>query len=206
MRHHLDANPQDGVDGSPGSPGGDARAKTLAVVRREDELRRLQDRILSDLGLTHLDDLDQVYRSQELPTQASLPLASLADSLPKVVELPEGLTERIDLLRSQLRRLRRINPDAPAEYAELRGRHEFLVDQASDLETAAASLREVVAELDQVVESRFRRTFQAVAEQFEEYFSYLFDGGRAQVIITQPQDLGHTGVDVRVRPPGKREQ
>lgn len=185
---------------------GRAHQASLVVVRREDELRRLQDRILSDLELTHLDDLDNVYRSQDLPTQASLPLASLADSLPKVVELPEGLTERIDLLRSQLRRLRRINPDAPAEYAELKARHEFLVDQASDLETAAASLREVVAELDQLVESRFRRTFQAVAEQFEEYFSHLFDGGRAQVILTEPQDLGHTGVDVRVRPPGKREQ
>jgi len=185
---------------------GRANQASLAVVRREDELRRLQDRILRELPLAQPDDLDEVYRSQDLPTQAPLPLDPLASPLPRVIDLPSGLAERIDLLRGRLKRLRRVNPDAPAEYAELRTRHEFLIGQAADLEAAADSLREIVAELDLAMQSRFRQTFQAVAAQFSEYFSFLFEGGQAQAILTEPHDLGSTGVDIRVRPPGKREQ
>ncbi len=185
---------------------GQANQAGLEVVRCEDELRRLEDRVVRDLGLTDPGELGAMYRLEKLPIQTSLPLAPPADSQPEVVGIPEGLREHIDLLRSQLRNLRRINPDAPAEYAELQGRHRFLVDQASDLETAAACLREVIAKLDQVMDSRFLETFQAVAARFEDYFSFLFEGGQAQAILTQPDDLGHTGVDVRVRPPGKREQ
>jgi chromosome segregation protein len=185
---------------------GRANQASLAEVRCEDEIHRLQDHILRDLGPTHLDGLDEVYRFQELPTQASLPLESSVSSLPMITELPEGLVERIDLLRGRLGRLRHINPDAPAEYAELKRRYEFLSDQAADLKAAADSIRQVVAELDQVMESRFRRTFEAVAAQFAEHFSFLFGGGQAQLILTEPRDLAHTGVDVRVCPPGKREQ
>jgi chromosome segregation protein len=183
-----------------------ANQASLALVRREEEAHRLQDQILRDLGLEEPAGLDSVNWSKGLPTQASLPSDAWASSVPRLVELPQGLEERIDRLRGQLRQLEHTNPDAPTEHAELKRRHQFLADQASDLESAADSLRQVVAQLELVMEQRFRRTFEEVATQFADNFSFLFGGGEAELILTEPEDAAHTGVDIRVRPPGKREQ
>lgn len=177
-----------------------ANRASLAVARCEDELYRLQERILQDLGLTQLEV------SEELITQPPLPLEPVVTSLPRVAQLPEGLEADIRLVRSELRRLRRVNPEAPVEYAELKRRHDFLTHQEADLEGAAHSLRQVIAELDRAMESRFRHTFEAVAAQFAEYFPLLFEGGQAELVLTEPDNLSQTGVDIRARPPGKRER
>jgi chromosome segregation protein len=178
---------------------------SLAVVRAEDGLHRMRDRIVRDLGFAP-SDIDDIARSQGLPTQAAFDIETGAMALPRVTELPPGLEDQIDTLRGHLGRLGSVNPDAPAEYLELTERYEFLVEQSSDLKTAADSLRQVVAELDQVTEERFHRTFEAVATRFAEHFTFLFGGGQSHLVLTEPGDLAHTGVDVRVQPPGKREQ
>ena len=178
---------------------GQTNHSSLAVARCEDELHRLQERILQDLGLTQLKKQSGTQKSEGRGDPVGLEQSAFCILL-------SALQEDIRLLRSQLRDLRRVNPEAPMEYAELKRRHEFLTNQAADLEAAAHSLRQVVAELDRLMESRFRNTFEAVAAQFAEYFPLLFEGGQAQLALTEPQDLSQTGVDIRVRPPGKREQ
>jgi chromosome segregation protein len=142
----------------------------------------------------------------DLSGQPLLPLGPLVSSLPQVDQLPEGLEDQIGVLKRRLRRLEPINPDAPAEYAELNERHEFLSGQAQDLEEAISDLREVIAELDQVMEREFRRTFDIVAREFRVYFEKLFGGGSARLQLTEPEDLMGTGIDVVARPPGKRQQ
>jgi chromosome segregation protein len=105
-----------------------------------------------------------------------------------------------------MRRLEPINPDAPIEYAEAKQRHDFLTEQSADLERAIVDLRQVITELDEVMEREFKRTYNQVARQFRSFFQELFGGGSARMELTDPDDLMTTGIDIVARPPGKRQQ
>jgi len=170
----------------------------LLVERRREELKSLRRQIEEDLGLV------EVEMGEALAGQPPLPLRPLVTSLPQVTELPEGLTEEMRRLKARLRRLEPINPNAPAEYKEARERHDFLTSQAADLEQAAQHLRQVIAELDQVMEREFQRTFKAVAREFRHYFTRLFNGGSARLVLTDPDQPMESGIEVIARPPGKR--
>jgi len=99
-----------------------------------------------------------------------------------------------------------VNPNAPDNYAEVQERHQFLTEQSADLGTASEKLRQVVAELDELMEIAFRETFDAIAIRFSELFPILFEGGVARLELTEPDDLLSSGVDIIARPPGKRAQ
>jgi len=172
----------------------------LQISRHEDQLKNLRRQIQDDFGLVALE------LGNELSGQLPLPLEELVSSLPPVETLPEGLEEQMQALRRRLRLLGAINPDAPAEYHEVSKRYEFLTTQSADLEQAIARLREVIVELDTVMEREFKRTFEAIAREFKSYFTRLFNGGSARLELTEPDDLLNTGVDIVVRPPGKRQQ
>jgi chromosome segregation protein len=172
----------------------------LEVTRRQDRLERLQERIQEELGLVELEVADQVT------AQTPLPLRPFVSPLPTVEVLPEGLKDEIQWLKSRLRQIGHVNPDAAEEYQEIQERHTFLTEQVHDLEVTSARLREVIADLDKMMEAAFRETFVAVADAFEEIFARLFDGGTARLELTDPDDLLETGVDIVARPPGKRLQ
>jgi chromosome segregation protein len=160
----------------------------------------LQRQIQDDLGLVSLE------MSDEQVGQPVLPIRPLVSDLPVVEALPPGVEEDVLRLKVQVRRLGNINPDAPREYAELRERYTFLTSQMADLEAAAADLREVILKLDQAMEESFTATFQQVAKEFQRYFKALFGGGEAQLLLTDPDNMIDTGVDIAARPPGKRLQ
>jgi chromosome segregation protein len=172
----------------------------LEVTRRQDRLERLQERIQEELGLVELEVADQVT------AQTPLPLRPFVSPLPTVEVLPEGLKDEIQWLKSRLRQIGHVNPDATQEYEEIQERYTFLTEQVHDLEVTSARLREVIADLDKMMEAAFRETFVAVAEAFEEIFARLFAGGTARLELTDPDDLLETGVDIVARPPGKRLQ
>lgn len=172
----------------------------LEAARRQDELDNLQRNIQDDLGLVQLE------MSEEQVGQPVLPIRPLVSDLPVIEELPPGVEEDVRRLKVQVHRLGNINPDAPREYAELRERYDFLTSQMADLEAAAMDLREIVAKLDAVMEEAFITTFQKVSKEFQRYFKALFGGGEAQLLLTEPDNLTETGVDVVARPPGKRLQ
>lgn len=173
---------------------------SLEAARRQDELDNLQRQIQDDLGLVSLE------MSDEQIGQPVLPIRPLVSDLPIVEELPPGVEEDVVRLKVQLRRLGNINPDAPREYAELRQRYDFLTSQMADLEAAAADLKEIIDKLDRTMEEAFTATFQQVAQEFQRYFKALFGGGEAQLLLTDPDNLIDTGVDIVARPPGKRLQ
>jgi chromosome segregation protein len=76
----------------------------------------------------------------------------------------------------------------------------------ADLEAAAADLKAIIAKLDETMEAAFAETFQQVAKEFQRYFKALFGGGEAQLILTDPDNMIESGVDIIARPPGKRLQ
>ena len=172
----------------------------LDVARCQDELKLLGRRIEEDLGLVELE------LSERVTVQTPLPLRPMVSQLPVVERLPEGLEEEIQRLKAHLRRLGSVNLNAPADYDEVQERCHFLTEQSADLEMASGQLRQVVAELDELMEAAFQETFDAAAERFAETFTVLFNGGSARLELTEPDDLMNTGVDIVARPPGKRPQ
>ena len=99
-----------------------------------------------------------------------------------------------------------VNIEAPAEYEKIDSRHDFLTSQAEDLEKASRSLRQMIAELNRLMEERFQETFSATAKEFSNYFTALFNGGRGKLLLTDPQNPSQTGVEIVAQPPGKRRQ
>ncbi len=175
-------------------------AAQLRLQRTEDGLAQLRHEIEQDLGLVALERLDdEAY-------QPPLPLEAVVEKLPVVEELPAEMAAEIKTLRGRLSRVTNVNPEAPKEYEEAAGRHDFLLEQSVDLEEAAANLRKVIRELDELMETELAKTFAAVSEHFVVYFQKLFNGGTAKLVLTEPEDLNNTGVEIVARPPGKRPQ
>jgi chromosome segregation protein len=172
----------------------------LSLNRQEDRLARLRRQIMDDFGLVEMEF------TEGLPEQPPLPLGELVSALPIVPTLPEGLEEETHQIKAQVRRMGPVNPNAPEEHAEALDRYTFLSSQAADLEEAARSLRSVIAELDEVMRREFQVVFARVAERFKANFAQLFGGGSAQLVLTDPDNVSITGVEVMARPPGKRQQ
>jgi chromosome segregation protein len=172
----------------------------MALQSTEERLNHLREQIETDLGMV------EIEQERELSHQSLLPIDELVASLPRVVVLPEGVEHDVRRLRRRIGTLGAINPDAPTEYAGLEERYAFLMEQATDLEKASRDLREIVAELDQIMESRFIASFEQIDAAFRHYFTRLFNGGQAHLELTDPENIGATGVEILARPPGKRAQ
>ncbi|MEK7328490.1 MAG: AAA family ATPase [Chloroflexota bacterium] len=172
----------------------------LDYARKRDELEALRRHITDDFGLVALEYTD------DMAGPTPLPLEGIVEHLPHVDTLPEGMEDLLNRRRAQLRRMGAINAEALNEFNEVKERNEFLTTQVADLEAAAAQLREVIAELDILMEREFRKTFDAVAEQFKDTFSRLFGGGTARLLLTEPENLTNSGIDILARLPGRKQQ
>ncbi len=113
---------------------------------------------------------------------------------------------RLAQLRRRYHELGAANPYAVDEYAELKTRLETLEAQGTDLRSAIEKTRSLIAELDTMIADQFRTTFEALESAFERRFEQLFGGGFARLSLTDPTDLGSTGVEIVARPPGKKAQ
>jgi chromosome segregation protein len=178
----------------------------LALQRVQDELEHLSNDIEKELGLVAMSPSEGWEAEELADSQPPLPLDEMITPLQAVVELPEGLDEDVHNLRAQLARLGPVNLEALSEYQEVDARCNFLTSQAADLEAAVASLHEIIAELDRVMEREFLATFRAVAGRFRDEFKELLGGGSARLVLTDPESPNTTGVEIIARPPGKREQ
>jgi len=104
----------------------------------------------------------------------------------------------------QLDQLGKVNPLALEEYAALEERHAFLAAQLEDLKKTRRDLLTVVKEVDDRVQQVFTSAFADTAAEFEQIFARLFPGGEGRLVLTEPDDMLATGIDVEARPPGKK--
>ena len=104
----------------------------------------------------------------------------------------------------QMARLGKVNPLALEEYAALQERHQFLATQLEDLRKTRRDLLTVVKEVDDRVQEVFAAAYADTAREFEGLFSRLFPGGSGRLILTEPDDMLTTGIEVEARPPGKK--
>ncbi len=180
----------------------EARRAELEVTHCQEALDALRRRAEAELGeFAWLDDdrPRQLWlRFEDADTGAMLPVTPALDMA--------ALERRISGLRREIKAAGAVNLDAPAEYQEALGRYTFLSTQAEDLKEAAKSLRAIIAELDTVMQREFDRAFAAIAQEFRRYFTQLFGGGTARLLLTEAEEPREAGVEIVARPPGKREQ
>ena len=173
---------------------------SISLARAQEALQSLRGKIEDDFGLVSFD------YAAEVSGPTPLPIDGMVEALPVVNELPEDLDETLQNYRRQLRRMGAINPEARREHKEVKERYEFLKIQVADLEQAEKDIRQIVLELDSIMQTEFKKTFDAVSEEFRKVFTRLFGGGSVRLTLTDPDDLTNTGVDIEARLPGKRAQ
>ena len=172
------------------------RTQQLAAAATDD-YRRLE---LSQTKLTGEVD----HATADLAEKYSLTLAA-AETDVSELDLP-AITEQLKLLKRGLDEIGTVNLGAIEEFDRVSERYNFLNDQAVDLKASKEHLLQTMADLDTTVASRFKTAFDQVAEQFSGIFSQMFGGGQAQLILTDPEHLLTSGVDIMAQPPGKKFQ
>jgi chromosome segregation protein len=116
----------------------------------------------------------------------------------------EELRSRVDELARLLERMGSVNLDAMREHAEAEERFTFYTTQKADLEKALTDLTRAIQQMNRESRRLFEETFQLVNDRFKEIFPRMFRGGRAELRLTNPEDLLETGIDIVAQPPGKK--
>jgi chromosome segregation protein len=114
------------------------------------------------------------------------------------------LERRAHVAERQLAQLGKVNPLALEEFAALEERHTFLSTQLEDLKKTRRDLLTVVKEVDDRVQQVFASAYEDVAREFEGIFGRLFPGGQGRLVLTEPEDILATGIEIEARPPGKK--
>jgi chromosome segregation protein len=180
-----------------------------------------QELITTEQGLKQLrNQIDTVsQRLSELDIQRAehkLRMESLSDNISQnyglvldVVEV-EQLTEedesRLIELKEKMQELGTVNLGTLEEYEELRSRYEFLKNQQEDLNKSIAELEEAITKINITTRKKLREAFEALKTKFSEVFLTLFGGGKAELIMTDENNILETGIDIIAQPPGKKFQ
>lgn len=118
----------------------------------------------------------------------------------------EEVTADIQQLRGRLETLGTVNLLAIDEYEELKQRYDFLKNQQEDLEKAREELMEAIRKINRTTKGLFEETFSNIQKTFQEYYQVLFRGGEARLVLVDESNPLESGVDIVVRPPGKKLQ
>ncbi|MFD5898246.1 AAA family ATPase [Streptomyces sp. NPDC060366] len=184
------------------------RGEVLGAEKRM-RIEQLEAKALEELGVEPAGLIAEYGPDQLVPP--SLPAEG--EELPEDPDDPRNQPrpyvrgEQEKRLRSAERayqQLGKVNPLALEEFAALEERHKFLSEQLEDLKKTRTDLLQVVKEVDERVEQVFTEAYRDTALQFEGVFSRLFPGGEGRLILTDPDNMLTSGVDVEARPPGKK--
>ncbi len=112
----------------------------------------------------------------------------------------------IEKLRKQIDSMGPVNLAAPEEYAKLDERYKFLKAQEEDLIRASEDLRKVISKINTTSRANFEKTFNQVRENFKKIFNELFEGGSADIVLVDNENMLESGIDIIAQPPGKKLQ
>ncbi|MFI7366231.1 AAA family ATPase [Streptomyces sp. NPDC050149] len=184
------------------------RGEVLGAEKRL-RIEQLEAKALEELGVEPAGLAAEYGPDQLVPPSP----AAEGEELPEDPEHPRNQpkpfvrAEQEKRLRSAERayqQLGKVNPLALEEFSALEERHKFLSEQLEDLKKTRADLMQVIKEVDERVEQVFTEAYRDTAREFEGVFSRLFPGGEGRLILTDPDNMLATGVDVEARPPGKK--
>ncbi|MCP1490693.1 chromosome segregation protein [Peribacillus frigoritolerans] len=175
-------------------------------LKEENRLYRGIVEVMKDeeVKLTRL-DVELENRLDHLREEYTLSFEGAKEQYPLMMPADEA-QKRVKLIKLAIEELGTVNLGAIDEYARVAERYEFLLSQKEDLQQAKDTLFQVIDEMDDEMKRRFADTFYSIRKEFEQVFKALFGGGRAELKLTNPDDLLNTGVDIIAQPPGKKLQ
>ncbi|MFK9115810.1 chromosome segregation protein SMC [Peribacillus frigoritolerans] len=175
-------------------------------LKEENRLYRGIVEVIKDeeVKLTRL-DVELENRLDHLREEYTLSFEGAKEQYPLMMPADEA-QKRVKLIKLAIEELGTVNLGAIDEYARVAERYEFLLSQKEDLQQAKDTLFQVIDEMDDEMKRRFADTFYSIRKEFEQVFKALFGGGRAELKLTNPDDLLNTGVDIIAQPPGKKLQ
>lgn len=150
-------------------------------------------------------DVELENKLAHLREEYLLSFEGAKEQYPLILPVDEA-RKKVKLIKLAIDELGSVNIGAIEEYERVSERYEFLNEQKNDLQEAKDTLYQVIDEMDIEMKKRFEQTFTGIREHFEPVFRALFGGGRADLKLTQPEDLLNTGVEIVAQPPGKKLQ
>ncbi|MFE4666503.1 AAA family ATPase [Streptomyces sp. NPDC056716] len=184
------------------------RGEVLGAEKRL-RIEQLETRALEELGIEPAGLVEEYGPHQLVPPSPAADGEVLPEdpAHPRNQQKPFARADQEKRLRAAERayqQLGKVNPLALEEFAALEERHKFLSEQLEDLKKTRADLLQVIKEVDERVEQVFTEAYRDTAREFEGVFGRLFPGGEGRLILTDPDNMLTTGVDVEARPPGKK--
>jgi len=183
-----------------------ASAAVVAHDRLMHDIRDQLDALRSQCGQCEITLTEKRLRATHLADSMREKYATdLAEHVPsKLTEAEEASLARLETLREKVARIGEVSVGAIDELKELEERAQFLRTQKEDLERSLADIEKTIQRLNRASRTKFAETFAAVNEKFQTVLPQLFRGGEAHLVLTDEHNLLDTGVEIVVRPPGKR--
>ncbi|PZH17074.1 chromosome segregation protein SMC [Streptomyces sp. NTH33] len=184
------------------------RGEVLGAEKRL-RIEQLETRALEELGVEPAGLVAEYGPHQPVPPSPPAEGEQLPDDPDHPRNRPGPFVraeqeKRLKAAERAHQQLGKVNPLALEEFAALEERHKFLGEQLEDLKKTRADLLQVVKEVDERVEQVFTEAYRDTAREFEGVFGRLFPGGEGRLVLTDPDHMLTTGVDVEARPPGKK--
>jgi chromosome segregation protein len=176
----------------------ETRAQRVQLKQVEEQLHQTEVRV------TRLDvELENLLKKLAEEYELGYELAKERYPVPEDVL---GTQNKVRELKREIQSLGEVNLGAIEEYARVSERYEFLSGQKNDLIEAKTTLYQVIREMDIEMSKRFKTTFDAIRSHFGLVFAKLFGGGRADLILSEPDNMLDTGIEIVAQPPGKKLQ
>ncbi|NGN92576.1 chromosome segregation protein SMC [Nocardioides sp. KC13] len=172
----------------------------MARAQQRMRIEQLEERILEELGLD-AETIVKDYGPDQLVPQHPDEDGNEREPIPYV---RAEQAKRLKIAEKNLRALGKVNPLALEEFAAMEERHKFLTEQLEDLKQTRKDLLDIVKEVDNRVEQVFTEAWEDVRVAFDHVFARLFPGGEGKLVLTDPENMLTTGIEVEARPPGKK--
>ena len=115
-------------------------------------------------------------------------------------------TKKVKELRDEIKNLGSINIDSIEEYKQTKDRYDFMCEQRLDLENSSNKLKKVILDMTKTMKEQFEKQFKVINKNFGEVFAELFGGGKAELKLTDEENILECGIEIEVQPPGKKLQ
>ncbi|MCL2067571.1 MAG: AAA family ATPase, partial [Treponema sp.] len=171
--------------------------RTAELSRVQEALERIHlELVQSDTEIKNIQDNFRETHSRDL--------MEFEERIYTITAAPAVLRDKLAAARTQMRDLGSVNLMAPEEFAEIKERYDFLSGQMADLEKARKDLEDLTTEIRQEASELFITTYNRIKRNFHNMFRRLFGGGRAELMLSDPNHVLESGIEIFAQPPGKK--
>lgn len=171
------------------------KSLTDRLINLQQELSRVETRRVK-LNIEKENTLNHIWDEYELTYNTALEVRKSYDD-------EKAAFARLTELKSAIKKLGSVNVDAIEEYKEKKERFEFMSTQRNDLEKSKENLNKIIASMEELMQEHFGNQFNVISKSFSEVFVELFGGGRGKLLLTDPDNLLESGIEIEVQLPGK---